>query len=91
MSSSTLIVSANRLRRALNVAVSRSPHSEATATGPADLDLPFAHVAASAARGASPQGEPRTAARPAEVSASAKATSRAHRRTARRGTRAVRR
>ncbi|MET9221226.1 hypothetical protein ACIOC1_28285 [Streptomyces sp. NPDC088197] len=93
MSSSTLTVSANRLRRALSAAVSWSPHNAAVATGPADLDLPLAHIAAGAARDAAADRAVRreSAPRPAEVSASAKPVSRAHRGTARRGTRAVRR
>ena len=45
MSTGTITVSVNRLRRALGDAVSWSAHGSAATTGPGDLDLPLALTA----------------------------------------------
>jgi hypothetical protein len=66
---SSTVITTNRLRRALGIAVDWSAHSPGTATGPADLDLPLGLAAAMAA----------AAPRAAEVSGSARGRRRAAR------------
>jgi hypothetical protein len=78
MSTSVITTGVNHLRHVLNAAVAWGTHGPATATGPADLDLPFVLAAAL---------PPLTGPRAAEVPPS----SRVHRPGARHRPRTVRR